>query len=71
MIKELVIFCIAVAFLMYGVIAALRDLTRKIIKITYEIKKSNKKEVIQNVQDISCGHSSGQDNHIVNGSGCS
>ena len=71
MIKELVIFCIAVAFLMYGVIAALRDLTRKIIKITYEIKKSNKKEVIQNIQDISCGDSSGQDNHIDNGSGCS
>ncbi len=42
---------------MYGVIASLRDLTRKIIKITYEIKNTKRKE-LNYVQNISGGDSS-------------
>lgn len=63
--KEFIVLFIAFAIFLYGVFALLRDVTKKIITFTAEIKKEKRKEEVYNAKRIECysdGDCSRQDN---------
>lgn len=43
--KELILLFIVFIIFLYGLFAGLRDLTKKVIKVTAEIKREKRKEV--------------------------
>ena len=61
--KEFILLFIAFAIFLYGVFALLRDVTKKIITVTSEIKKEKRKEELINAKCIpNGGNCSRQDN---------
>lgn len=61
--KEFILLFIAFAIFLYGVFALLRDVTKKIITVTAEIKKEKRKEEVINAKCFPYGgYCSGQDN---------